>query len=312
MMKRGRPSSSKAAATADSRAKADVKAKPSSASTSTSNGKDPLPPSVESPKEDNIEVAKDMPKETLPTEAPIQVEKEAAVKTTELSPEQEFNAKLSAACKKGGIVGCTLIQGIEASDDEDEEDEEGKVDADEKDESNRPAKKQKKELSAEQVSTLRYVLLTKARDQEVEKGLKFASCNQNKRQISIFDTNTGNVVISKLPRKIKDCMMKKLTKSQQFDKLLGLTFGLNEYDTWIHDSEMWEKGGGLGKSIRQLGSAWKELLPCSDEELGITDEFTRPGALSLLDQLSEKIKENPSDVEYCFDYGQATESKVTA
>lgn len=114
-----------------------------------------------------------------------------------------------------------------------------------------------------------------------------------------------------MPSKIKQCMMKKLPKSQQFDKLLGLTYGLNEYDCWVFDHEMSGEGEELDLAIQQLGKAWRELLSCSDDVLGITDEFTRPGTLKILERLRKTIDEysGASGDEYIFDYGQKIEGE---
>lgn len=66
---------------------------------------------------------------------------------------------------------------------------------------------------------------------------------------------------------------------------------------------MWEEGGRLDKAVQQLGSAWKELLSSPDKVLGITEEFTRPGILKLLEQLAEKIdKSNELGIKYRFEY----------
>jgi len=49
----------------------------------------------------------------------------------------------------------------------------------------------------------------------------------------------------------------------------------------------------LEKGVLALGKAWSELLPLSDEELGIDPEFTRPGIIAQL----EKFKKEMEDVE---------------
>lgn len=224
------------------------------------------------------------------------------MKAAEISAQQEFEARFDATLKKEGIVGCLPIQGIDGIDSEDEEEENGA--------SNRRAKRPKIQLTAEQISMLRYVMVTKSREKAINQGLNFATQTYGDSQIVRLNTYTGNEVICRMPGKINQCMMKKIPKCQQFDKLLGLTYALNDEDFWFYENELWEEGEELDKAIRKLASAWKELLPCSDEELGITDEFTRQGTLRLLEQLREKIdKGNESEVKYCFDYSGEVQKK---
>ena len=40
----------------------------------------------------------------------------------------------------------------------------------------------------------------------------------------------------------------------------GLTHGLKNYDSWMHDNECYEPGGGLEKAMKVLAKAWKDTL----------------------------------------------------
>ena len=39
--------------------------------------------------------------------------------------------------------------------------------------------------------------------------------------------------------------MKHLKNSNKFDSMFGLMVGLRDYDSWMHDNEVWEEGGEL-------------------------------------------------------------------
>ena len=47
-------------------------------------------------------------------------------------------------------------------------------------------------------------------------------------------------------------------------------------------SAAWEEGGECEKAVAVLAKAWKALLLCSNDELGIDAAFTRPGVEALL------------------------------
>ena len=53
----------------------------------------------------------------------------------------------------------------------------------------------------------------------------------------MFDTHTGNEIIFGIPEEVKKAMRKK-DASAKIDALCGLTFGLHEYNYWMHDNEV--------------------------------------------------------------------------
>lgn len=57
----------------------------------------------------------------------------------------------------------------------------------------------------------------------------------------------------------------------------------------MHDNECWGEGGDLDKAIILLGKTWKKLLTKSNAELGIDEEYTRPGIESLLSQFANSV-----------------------
>lgn len=199
------------------------------------------------------------------------------------TPKDEYFARLEKACEAHKAEGTMLVRGIPRHDDSDEDD---NSDDESDDERTEP------QLTAEQVASLRHILITKSRDQALEAGHSFASCGQSDDDcpIATFNTGTGNQVVFGIRGEVQKALKKK-GGSAQFDALFGLTHGLQSYDSWMHDNECWEKGGELQKAIAALGKAWKDLLKKSDAELGIDAEFTRPGIESLLAQLQGTFKE---------------------
>jgi tetratricopeptide (TPR) repeat protein len=83
--------------------------------------------------------------------------------------------------------------------------------------------------------------------------------------------------------------------------LLALTYALKEYDHWMHDNECHEKVGEMEKAIKCLEKAWKTTLACTDDELGIDGEYSRPGIEALLGQFEEAVGELDSG-DYPFEW----------
>jgi hypothetical protein len=130
-----------------------------------------------------------------------------------------------------------IIRGMD-NEDEDEDDD---------DESNEDEDKSEKEVSEdnytqEQVDAMRLVITTPNRSKLLDKYSRYASGGQSGMGFMMFDTNTGNSIISQLSSKIKTAMNAD-GWDQKFDHLFALTAALLEYDTWVHDNEFHDKGG---------------------------------------------------------------------
>jgi len=74
----------------------------------------------------------------------------------------------------------------------------------------------------------------------------------------------------------------------KFDKLLGYTHNINEYDVWMHDHET---GWDGHRYVAALARLWKEVLQKSDAQLRIDSEFTRPAVLYMLQKFKEKVED---------------------
>ena len=61
------------------------------------------------------------------------------------------------------------------------------------------------------------------------------------------------------PGEIPKCLRGKDLPTK-FDKLLGLTYQLQNYDNWMEDNECFEPGEELEKGIKALARAWKKML----------------------------------------------------
>ena len=143
------------------------------------------------------------------------------------------------------------------------------------------------------MAELRHVIITKNRDAQLTKGMKFASGGQHGEGFCMFGTGDGNSVIFGIPGQIAS-IKKMKSFADQFDALLGLTKALMQYDVWMHDNECFWPGEELSKAIKLLGGTWKTLIAKSDAELGIDSEFTRPGVVALLEEFKKELKSTPN------------------
>jgi uncharacterized protein YqeY len=148
----------------------------------------------------------------------------------------------------------------------------------------------KEPLTEEEVSQLRHVIVTPRRSTCLDKAAEFVTLGQSRDGGGwmMFNTSSGNDVIYDLPKKINSAMRKK-TIPERFDHLFALTYKLHQYDFWLRDNEMWDDDGELQTAIKLLGRSWKNLLRKSNEELGIDEDFTRPGIEKLLMQFEELV-----------------------
>jgi hypothetical protein len=122
--------------------------------------------------------------------------------------------------------------------------------------------------------------------------------------IMMFDTSTGNAVVSGIADEVKKAVAKK-SKSAKFDHLLALTYALNDNDMWARDNELWGDGDAMQSACEKLGAAWRKLLgSSSNPELGVDEEFTRPGTEALLEDFGKILEDAAADtgVDYGFNW----------
>ena len=216
------------------------------------------------------------------------------------SPYSEYVTRLNQTMEEVKGIGSMLVVGINDDDDDDDEEKDEEEDADDEQAGKKQKKEEKEELTSDQVDTLRHIIITKDRSKFLKSASKFASCGQDQDGFAMFNTHSGNNVISGIIKEVQKAMCKK-TLPERFDAMFGLFWALNEYDNWMSDNEEWGEDGLLDKSIRYFGSTWKKLLLHSDNELGIDSFFTRRGILSLLEKFKNSI-ENCEAIKVSFDY----------
>lgn len=75
------------------------------------------------------------------------------------------------------------------------------------------------------------------------------------------------------------------TWSKKLNLLFGFTIAVRQYDSWLDDN----LGGRMDDMITELGTSWKRVIKRSSADLGIDDEFTRPGLECLLDKFFDTV-----------------------
>jgi hypothetical protein len=193
---------------------------------------------------------------------------------TPTNPHAAYFSKLEAVAHRyGPETGHILIRGISTgSDDSDGEEE----DEDDEDTS---------KYTAEQMSTLRVVLIDKKRQGRLDEMRRFLLGDQADRGFMMFNTSYTNEVKwgfnefkwRKYPRA--------RTPADKFDLLFAYTYNLGQYDDWMHDNE-----GDMGGMVKSLAGMWKKLLKNDDERLNIDSEYSRPGVEEFLRNMKEQIE----------------------
>jgi uncharacterized FlaG/YvyC family protein len=204
------------------------------------------------------------------------------------SPKSLYFEALNAMITARGATGKILIRGISDEDSEDSEEEE---------EQEKESEKKNTRHTTEQISTLRFVIITASGEKSINSAMNMVTDDQLGSGIMMFNTSSGNNVIAEIPNDINKAMRKKKVPLR-FDALFGLTLALKTYDCWLYDNEMWGEGEELDRALRKLGKAWKKLLSCSNDELEIDGEYTRPGVECLLEQFEELCQQG--DNKYAF------------
>jgi GTP-dependent phosphoenolpyruvate carboxykinase len=104
--------------------------------------------------------------------------------------------------------------------------------------------KKESSLTTQELSKLRYVVVTENRDKMMKTAQKFASADQQSNKDMVFNTATGNEIILQMSNKIQSAMKKK-NLPLRFDTLFALTHALHQYNKWLTDNDMYGEGGQL-------------------------------------------------------------------
>jgi len=196
----------------------------------------------------------------------------------EMTPYDAFFKRLSATKDRDPkILGPTLIRGI-SRDDEDEDDED--EDSEEEEEVD------KSKYTAEQMETLRYVMITKNREDKLNEMNELVLGDQAGGSFMCFNTSFSYDVMDAFYHLKNKLWARAKGPDAKFDLLFAFTQNVERYDCWMHDNE-----GGMEDWVKDLGSMWKRLLKNPDEKLDIDSEFTRPGIICFLDLFKKKVEE---------------------
>jgi hypothetical protein len=191
---------------------------------------------------------------------------EQVVDTTTMTPHAAYFAKLNAAAARyGPDTGTLLIRGIKCPDDDDEED--------------------TSTYTAEQMSTLRFVLITKKREDRMEEMRELVLGDQADCNFLMFNTSFSYDILDAFDQ-FKTLYTKAKTHADKFDLLLAYTYNIGEHDVWMHDNE-----GGMEGMVKNLASMWKKQLKNSNETLNIDAEYTRPGVVEFLVKFKNQVED---------------------
>ena len=202
-----------------------------------------------------------------------------------MTPFDEFWKALETVQKRNPkILGPMIIRGIEKTRGEDSDEDDDDDDEEEEDTS---------KYTAEQMSTLRYVFITKERELQLDMMKDYVLGDQADDEIMMFNTSFSYEIRDGF-EEYRSVSWKKLkTPAQKFDSLFAYTYLLKMYDTWMHDNE-----GDMEDMVAGLAALWKGLLKNNDEKLGIDPEYTRPGVLALLEDIKSDL--DMVDLEFNF------------
>jgi hypothetical protein len=202
------------------------------------------------------------------------VMREEVVDTTTMTPHAAYFAKLNAvAARYGPDTSTLLIRGIKRPDDYDDDD-----DIDDKEDTST--------YTAEQMSSLRFVLITKKREDRMEEMRELVLGDQADSNFLMFNTSFSYDILGTFDHFKTKLYTKAKIPADKFDLLLAYTYNINEYDVWMHDNE-----GGMEGMVKNLASMWKKQLKNSNETLNIDAEYTRPGVVEFLVQFKEKVED---------------------
>ena len=138
-------------------------------------------------------------------------------------------------------------------------------------------------FTKKQMDSLRFVMITKNRDKQLEAMGKLVLGDQYGDSFMWFNTSFSYDVLDSW--QFLKMRISRMKPAQKFDILLAYTHTLQEHSTWMHDNE-----GGMGVLVQGLATAWRNLLKKSDAAIGWDVEYTKPGTLELLGQFKREVE----------------------
>mmetsp|Transcript_8293 Transcript_8293/g.14439 ORF Transcript_8293/g.14439 Transcript_8293/m.14439 type:complete len:216 (-) Transcript_8293:186-833(-) len=89
--------------------------------------------------------------------------------------------------------------------------------------------------------------------------------------------------------------------SKKLNILFGFTLAIQQYDSWMMELNNHNNGSSrsrMKEMIHEIGNMWNRVLKRSSADLGIDDEFSRPGIECFL----HKFQESVGDMNMAFDF----------
>ena len=200
---------------------------------------------------------------------------------TSMNPHAAYFSKLEAvALRYGPETGHMIISGISTGSGDSDEDEEEEEEDDEV----------TSKYTAEQMSTLRFVLINQKRQDRLDEVQRFVLGNQSTCGFVMFNDSYCKEVVGGFER-FKSWSWD-TSPADMFDLLFAYTYTLEQYDHWIGNKyDLWiDDEGGMCGMVTSLAVMWKELLENNDKELNIDAEYTRPDVEEFLRNFKEKIE----------------------
>lgn len=139
-------------------------------------------------------------------------------------------------------------------------------------------------LTQEHMDDLRYVLVTQKRSDKLDAMRDLVLGDQADERMLMFNTSFSYHIRDSL-HTLKKLLAKEKKPSDKFDLLFAYTHSVKEYNVWMHDNE-----GGMNEFTSGLAGIWKRMLKKSNEDLGMDEEYTKPGVLAFLEQFKGKIE----------------------
>lgn len=179
------------------------------------------------------------------------------------SPHDLFFQQLEQVLEKNNCIGQMLVRGISGDEEEDTN-----------------------KYTTEQMQSLRFIAISEERATALEDMDKLILGDQYGDSFFMFNTSFSYHVLD-CWEIVKNSLAKSKSWPNKFNLLLGFTNAIKEFDTWMHDHEV---GWGGEVFLADLAKRWKALLKKSNQELGIDEEFTRPGIVCFLERFKTIVE----------------------
>jgi len=159
----------------------------------------------------------------------------------------------------------------------------------------RRAKRTQETYTVEDINHIRVILLTKRRRDLLKRAYEFYT---GEFQASGFNARySAHVHHCFQLSKIQLAVAKSKDNAVYFDFLVTLTWVLYNADTWM---QLHYGDGSVNEMVDQLAKMWREF---KWKDSNVDEEYTKPGAIALLEDFKAKVEEYSSEPPFRFDVG---------